>query len=64
LTTEPEVGALVLVDGVPVGTTPLVDIALKPGVRQLEVAAERHLSAAHELDVRGGGARQARARSV
>jgi formylglycine-generating enzyme required for sulfatase activity len=59
LTTEPEVGAQVLVDGVPVGTTPLVDIALKPGVRQLEVAAERHLSAAHELDVRGGGERQA-----
>ena len=59
LTTEPEVGAQVLADGVVLGTTPLVDIELKPGVRQLELSAERHLGAAHELDVRGGGERQA-----
>ncbi len=59
LTTEPEIGAQVLADGVVLGTTPLVDVELKPGVRQLELSAARHLPATRELDVRGGGERQA-----
>ena len=58
LTTEPEVGAQVQVDGVLLGTTPLVDVELTPGVRRVELKAERHLDAAHEIDVSGGGERQ------
>ena len=59
LTTEPEVGAEVQVDGVAIGKTPLVDVEITPGVHQLELAAERYLSAARELDVAGAGERQA-----
>ncbi|HET7608976.1 MAG TPA: PEGA domain-containing protein, partial [Gammaproteobacteria bacterium] len=58
LTTDPEVGAEVLVDGVAVGKTPLVDAEITPGAHQLELSAERYLSAARELDVAGGGERQ------
>ena len=58
LTTEPEVGAEVLVDGVALGKTPLVDAEITPGVHQLELSAERYLSASRELDVSGGGERQ------
>jgi formylglycine-generating enzyme required for sulfatase activity len=56
--TDPEVGAQVLVDGVSLGTTPLVDVELTPGVHQLEISAQRYLSAARELEVAGGGERQ------
>lgn len=59
ITTEPEVGAEVLVDGVALGTTPVVDATIKPGVHQIELSAPRYLSAAHELDVVGGGEPQA-----
>jgi formylglycine-generating enzyme required for sulfatase activity len=59
LTTEPEVGAEVLVDGVSIGTTPLADVELTPGVHQLELSAPRHLAAARELEVLGGGEKQA-----
>jgi formylglycine-generating enzyme required for sulfatase activity len=58
LTTEPEVGAEVLVDGVSVGKTPLADVEITPGVHQLELSAERYLTAGRELDVTGGGERQ------
>ena len=59
LTTEPEIGAEVLVDGVSIGKTPLVDAEITPGMHQLELSAERYLAAARELDVAGGGERQA-----
>ena len=59
LTTEPEVGAEVLLDGVAIGTTPLVDVEIAPGVHQLELTAPRYLAAARELDVAGGGEHQA-----
>lgn len=58
IATEPEVGAEVLVDGVAVGKTPVVDAMLKPGIHQVELSAPRYLSAAHELDVVGGGEAQ------
>ena len=51
LTTEPEVGAQVLLDGMPLGTTPLVDAELTPGVHRLEFSAERHLAEVRELEV-------------
>ena len=59
ITTEPEVGAEVLVDGVALGTTPVVDAMIEPGVHEFELSAPRYLSAAHELDVAGGGEAQA-----
>lgn len=55
---EPEIGAEVLVDGVAVGTTPVEDATIKPGVHQIELSAPRYLSAARELDVAGAGERQ------
>ena len=64
LTTEPEVGAQVLLDGVAIGTTPLVDAEIAPGVHQLEFTAQRYLSAARELDVAGASERQALAVSL
>jgi formylglycine-generating enzyme required for sulfatase activity len=58
LATEPEVGAEVLVDGRPIGRTPTIaDIV--PGTHRLEFAAERYLTEVRELDVIGGGERQA-----
>ncbi len=58
LTTDPEVGAQVLVDGESLGTTPLLDAELRPGTHRLEFRAERFLSEVRELEVRGGGDRQ------
>jgi formylglycine-generating enzyme required for sulfatase activity len=59
LTTEPEVGASVRLDGAPLGITPLADAELTPGHHRLEFGAERYLSEVRELDVAGGGERQA-----
>ncbi len=59
LTTEPEIGAQVLLDGVAIGTTPLVDVEIAPGAHQLEFTAERYLSVARELEVAGAAERQA-----
>ena len=58
LTTEPEIGAEVVVDGVALGKTPLVDAELTPGVHQLEFSAERYIAAASEIDVAGASERQ------
>jgi formylglycine-generating enzyme required for sulfatase activity len=59
LTTEPEVQAQVLVDGAPLGRTPLIDTELIPGLHRLEFSAARYLSEVRELEIRGGGERQA-----
>ncbi len=59
ITTEPEVGAQVLLDGMPLGTTPLAAAELTPGLHRLEFSAARHLTEVRELTVRGGGERQA-----
>ena len=40
ITTEPEVGAEVLLDGTSLGTTPLVDAEMTPGVHRLEFSAD------------------------
>jgi formylglycine-generating enzyme required for sulfatase activity len=64
ITTEPEVGAQVLLDGMPLGVTPLVDAELTPGVHRLEFGAERHLAEVRELEVRGGGERQSLAATL
>ena len=64
ITTEPEVGAQVLLDGTPLGTTPLVDTELVPGVHRLEFSAERHLAEVRELEVAGGGERQSLAATL
>jgi formylglycine-generating enzyme required for sulfatase activity len=58
VTADPEVGAEVILDGMTLGTTPLVDVEMTPGVHQLELKAERYLSAARELDVVGASERQ------
>ena len=44
LTTDPEANAEVLVDGAPLGKTPLVDAELTPGLHRLEFRAERYLA--------------------
>ena len=59
VTTEPEINAQVLVDGVSIGKTPLVDAEITPGMHQLELSAERYLAAARELEVAGANERQA-----
>jgi formylglycine-generating enzyme required for sulfatase activity len=64
LRTEPEVRAAVVLDGLPLGSTPLVDAELTPGVHRLEFSAERYLTEVRELDVRGGGERQALAATL
>jgi formylglycine-generating enzyme required for sulfatase activity len=59
ITTEPEVGAQVVLDGMPFGTTPLAAAELAPGLHRLEFSAARYLAEVRELEVRGGGERQA-----
>ena len=58
LATVPEAGAEVLVDGDPVGTTPLV-AEIRPGKHRIEFRAERYLTELREIEVEGGGERQA-----
>jgi formylglycine-generating enzyme required for sulfatase activity len=64
ITTEPEVSAHVQIDGMPLGTTPLADAELTPGVHRLEFNAERHLAEVRELEVSGGGERQSLAATL
>jgi formylglycine-generating enzyme required for sulfatase activity len=64
ITTEPEVGAQVSLDGTTLGATPLVDTELPPGVHRLEFSAARHLTEVRELEVRGGGERQSLAATL
>jgi formylglycine-generating enzyme required for sulfatase activity len=59
LATQPEVGADVLLDGESIGSTPLVDVEIVPGVHQIEFAASRFIPVTSELDVEGGHAKQA-----
>ena len=54
-TTEPDVAADVQVDGVSIGTAPLIDVDVEPGRRRVEFIAERFLSEVLELDVFGEG---------
>jgi formylglycine-generating enzyme required for sulfatase activity len=56
LITTPVEGAEVLIDGEPVGTTPLVAAEIRPGVHALEVRAERHLPHRDEIEIEGMGA--------
>jgi formylglycine-generating enzyme required for sulfatase activity len=58
LTTEPEVRARVLLDGMPFGETPLADAEITPGLHRIELSADRYLSQTLELDVRGASERQ------
>jgi len=58
LTTVPEAGAQVRLDGQPFGITPMIDAEIRPGPHRLEFVAERFLSEVRELDVVGGGERQ------
>ena len=58
LTTEPEASAQVLVDGAMLGTTPLADAELTPGLHRIEFRADRFLAEVRELEVTGGGERQ------
>jgi formylglycine-generating enzyme required for sulfatase activity len=57
-TSEPEAGAEVVLDGRPIGRTPLADFEVRPGLHRLEFSAERYLPQVLELDVEGGGERQ------
>ena len=58
LTTEPEATARVLLDGMPLGETPLKDAEIAPGVHRLELSADRFLPQVVEIDVRGAAERQ------
>lgn len=58
LTTDPEATARVLLDGMPLGETPLKDAEIAPGVHRFELSADRFLSQVVELDVRGAHERQ------
>ncbi len=55
---EPDIGVNVLVDGVSVGTAPIVDAEIMPGRRRVEYVAERYLSEVQEFDVEGRHERQ------
>ena len=59
LTTEPEATAHVVLDGMPLGDTPLKDAEIAPGVHRLELSADRFLPQVVEIDVRGAAERQA-----
>jgi len=63
ITTEPS-GAQVTVDGTALGTTPLTDAELTPGLHRLEFSAARHLGEVRELDVQGGGEKQSLAAAL
>ena len=54
-TTEPDVAAEVQVDGISIGTAPLIDVEVEPGRHRVEFIAERFLSEVLELDVFGEG---------
>jgi formylglycine-generating enzyme required for sulfatase activity len=58
LTTEPDTTAHVLLDGMPLGETPLKDTEIAPGVHRLELSADRFLPQVVEIDVRGAAERQ------
>ena len=58
LKTEPEATARVLLDGMPLGETPLEDAEIAPGVHRLELSADRFLPQVVEIDVRGAAERQ------
>ncbi|HSG90726.1 MAG TPA: PEGA domain-containing protein [Pseudomonadales bacterium] len=53
VTTLPVDGAEVRVDGEPLGTTPLADVPIEPGTRQLSITAARYLPAERTLEVEG-----------
>lgn len=57
-TTEPDVAADVQVDGISIGTAPLIDVEVEPGRHRVEFIAERFLSEVLELDVFGEGQTQ------
>lgn len=58
LTTDPEVGAEVRVDGAFVGTTPLVDTEIVPGTHEVEFSAVRFIPETVSLEVEGGHVQQ------
>ncbi len=58
LTTEPEATAHVMLDGMPLGETPLKDVEIAPGVHRLELSADRFLPEVVEIDVRGAAEHQ------
>ena len=51
-------GARLMVDGAAAGLTPVHDLALEPGLRQLRLEAPRHLPLKKALEVVGMGQRQ------
>ncbi len=58
ISTAPPAAATVLLDGMPLGTTPLTDAKIPPGPHKLEFDAERYLTQVLDLDVAGGGEQQ------
>jgi formylglycine-generating enzyme required for sulfatase activity len=61
ITTEPPLSgeAEVILDGERLGDLPLADVEISPGVHRLEINAARFLAEIVELEVIGGGERQA-----
>jgi hypothetical protein len=59
LTTEPDAGALVSVDGTEVGTTPLEPFELRPGSHALQIQAPRYVTWEGEIEIEGGDVEQA-----
>ena len=54
LTTIPDIGAEVRVDGEPLGVTPITDAEIRPGAHRLQFVADRYLAEVRQLDVAGG----------
>ena len=55
VTTPGVEAARVLVDGEEIGSVPLADVAIRPGRYRIEIAADRYVTEARDLDVEGGG---------
>ncbi|MCZ6499432.1 MAG: PEGA domain-containing protein [Gammaproteobacteria bacterium] len=55
---EPDASASVQVDGIPIGRTPLTELALHPGDHELLVTADRFLDHRETVQVDGGGNRK------
>jgi len=51
-------GAIVTIDGKPVGQTPATDVAVAPGRRSVTIRAEHYLASTQEVAVQGCGIRQ------
>jgi formylglycine-generating enzyme required for sulfatase activity len=55
IATTPEVGAEIVLDGMPAGVTPVTGLELPPGAHRVELRAPRYQPDVREIEVQGGG---------